>query len=430
MSDTKDWTFSHDLATDAKWTPGLREIFEYRDLAIKDATKGDYVAHLIRHNGKKAKDEVQQWHVHDCTFQMVYVMNGWATFEYADQGVKTIRKGDCINQRPGIRASRDRLLRGFRGARDRVAGELQDQDRRGAGGAGPGRGVAFGSQRSSRRKNNRPANRRVSQGGKAHVRTVPPVATGHAQSRSRGRRHRGVARHPASRRQGRERPDQDRPAAGADRRAGHGRPAAEARRRVLRQAAERQGRHPGTADRAPDRGHRRQSRQLRAQGAGDGGAPRLPPADRHHAVVGGPGGGAQARRMGLDLHLVRQRRRPADRREPGAELLPRQHLGTDGHACGVALPARHQDAEVLRAGARLRLGPQQRAGLRAGGAQVQEGIHRQGLRADRHQGLFALHHQDSPVRRRRRLPGDCRATTTTRSCPRRSSTACPRRSSC
>ena len=138
---------------------------------------------------------------------------------------------------------------------------------------------------------------------------------------------------------GRERPDQDRPAAGADRRAGLGGPAAEARRRALRQAAERQGRHPGTADRASDRGHRRQSRQLRAQGAGDGGAPRLPPVHRHHAVVGGAGGGAQARRMGLDLHFVRQRRRPADRRELRAELLPRQHLGSDGHARGVALPA-------------------------------------------------------------------------------------------
>jgi hypothetical protein len=33
---------------------------------------------------------------------MVYVLNGWAKFEYEGQGVRTIRKGDCINQRPGI----------------------------------------------------------------------------------------------------------------------------------------------------------------------------------------------------------------------------------------------------------------------------------------------------------------------------------------
>jgi mannose-6-phosphate isomerase-like protein (cupin superfamily) len=100
---SKPWAFVHNLAKDARWTPGLREIFEYRDLGIKDATKGDYVAHLIRHNGKKVADKVQQWHVHDCSFQMVYVLNGWATFEYEGQGQHTIRRGDCILQPPRIR---------------------------------------------------------------------------------------------------------------------------------------------------------------------------------------------------------------------------------------------------------------------------------------------------------------------------------------
>lgn len=99
----KTWDFVHDLASEAKWTPGLREIFEYRDLGIKDGTKGDFVAHLIRHNGKKVADQVQQWHVHECSFQFVYVMNGWATFEYEGQGEHTIRKGDCILQTPGIK---------------------------------------------------------------------------------------------------------------------------------------------------------------------------------------------------------------------------------------------------------------------------------------------------------------------------------------
>ena len=102
MSDANDWRFNHAEAAAAAWTPGLREIFEYRDLGIKAGTAGDYVAHVIRHNGRKSADAVQQWHVHDCTFQMVYVLNGWATFEYAGQGQRTIRKGDCINQVPGI----------------------------------------------------------------------------------------------------------------------------------------------------------------------------------------------------------------------------------------------------------------------------------------------------------------------------------------
>ena len=108
MSDSKPisgktWDFVHNQATEAKWTPGLREIFEYRDLGITAGTKGDFVAHIVKHNGKKMADQVQQWHVHDCTFQFVQVLNGWATFEYEGQGQKTIRKGDTILQTPGIK---------------------------------------------------------------------------------------------------------------------------------------------------------------------------------------------------------------------------------------------------------------------------------------------------------------------------------------
>ena len=100
---SNDWAFVHDLAEDTSWKPGLREIFDYRDLGIKDATNGDYVAHIIRANGKKMKDEVHHWHVHDCNFQFVLVLNGWAIFEYEGQGVHTIRTGDCIHQTPMLK---------------------------------------------------------------------------------------------------------------------------------------------------------------------------------------------------------------------------------------------------------------------------------------------------------------------------------------
>lgn len=103
MHNKKKWHFVHDSAENAQWTPGLREIFEYRDLGVKDATKGDYVAHVIRHNGKETTDKVQQWHLHECDFQLVYVLDGWATFEYEGQGERTIKKGDCVLQTPEIR---------------------------------------------------------------------------------------------------------------------------------------------------------------------------------------------------------------------------------------------------------------------------------------------------------------------------------------
>ena len=98
----KGWNFIHNIAKNADWKPGLREIFDYRDLGLKDGTNGDYIAHIIKANGKELKDEVKEWHLHECEFQFVLVLNGWATFEYEGEGVKTIRKGDAINQRPMI----------------------------------------------------------------------------------------------------------------------------------------------------------------------------------------------------------------------------------------------------------------------------------------------------------------------------------------
>ena len=105
MSDTNPrdtWKFVHSKGEDADWEPGLREIFDYRDLGVKNGTNGDYIAHIIKANGKKQSDQVQEWHLHECTFQFVLVLNGWATFEYEGEGVHTIRKGDAINQRPWI----------------------------------------------------------------------------------------------------------------------------------------------------------------------------------------------------------------------------------------------------------------------------------------------------------------------------------------
>ena len=46
---------------------------------------------------------MQHWHIHDCSFQLVYVLNGWAKFEYEGKGVRKIEKGDCILQVPKIR---------------------------------------------------------------------------------------------------------------------------------------------------------------------------------------------------------------------------------------------------------------------------------------------------------------------------------------
>lgn len=98
----KDWDFVLSKASDAEWKPGLREIFEYRDLGTKAGTKGEFIAHIVKANGKEMKDEVQKWHKHVCDFQLVYVLEGWAEFEYEGQGRRRLEKGDCLLQVPEI----------------------------------------------------------------------------------------------------------------------------------------------------------------------------------------------------------------------------------------------------------------------------------------------------------------------------------------
>ena len=100
---SKSWCFEHHQASDARWTPGMRAIFEYRDLGIEAATGGDFVAHVIRARGVEDADSIHEWHQHDCRFQMVYVLKGWAKFEYEGHGVVTVKPGDCVHQPPGIR---------------------------------------------------------------------------------------------------------------------------------------------------------------------------------------------------------------------------------------------------------------------------------------------------------------------------------------
>jgi quercetin dioxygenase-like cupin family protein len=80
---------------------GLRNYFEYRDLGIRRATRGKVVAHVIRARPGKAPHG--QWHRHDCELQFVYVLKGWAVFEYEGVGKVKVKSGSCFYQPPGIR---------------------------------------------------------------------------------------------------------------------------------------------------------------------------------------------------------------------------------------------------------------------------------------------------------------------------------------
>jgi len=80
---------------------GLRNYFEYRDLGIARATRGEVVAHVIR--ARPGKSPHGQWHRHDTDVQFVYVLKGSAVFEYEGVGKVKMKAGSCFYQPPGIR---------------------------------------------------------------------------------------------------------------------------------------------------------------------------------------------------------------------------------------------------------------------------------------------------------------------------------------
>jgi mannose-6-phosphate isomerase-like protein (cupin superfamily) len=74
---------------------GLRTYAHYRDLGVKDATRGMALAHVIRFVGQCDPKIVSKKHTHECEFQMIYVLKGTIKTEIEGHGVHTMNAGDC-----------------------------------------------------------------------------------------------------------------------------------------------------------------------------------------------------------------------------------------------------------------------------------------------------------------------------------------------
>ena len=93
--------FSISRAADAAFrSDGLRPFLEYRDLGIGDATGGRWRASIS--HSLRAMPGGTGLHRHTLDVQVVYVLKGWAVFEYAQYGEVRVGPGDCINQPSGI----------------------------------------------------------------------------------------------------------------------------------------------------------------------------------------------------------------------------------------------------------------------------------------------------------------------------------------
>jgi quercetin dioxygenase-like cupin family protein len=89
------------LGADSFEKDGLRPFFEYRPLGLKELTGGKIGAHVIRAKPGKHADAPR--HTHTLDFQFVYVLKGWAIFEYEGYGTHKLVEGSTVYQPPGIK---------------------------------------------------------------------------------------------------------------------------------------------------------------------------------------------------------------------------------------------------------------------------------------------------------------------------------------
>lgn len=89
------------LGPDSFQPDGLRPFFEYRPLGLKELTQGKVGAHVIRARPGMHADAPR--HTHALDFQFVYVLKGWAIFEYEGYGEHRLVEGSTVYQPPGIK---------------------------------------------------------------------------------------------------------------------------------------------------------------------------------------------------------------------------------------------------------------------------------------------------------------------------------------
>ena len=89
------------LGPDSFKPDGMRPFFEYRKLGLAELTNGRVGALVARARPGKHPDAPR--HTHALDFQFIYVLKGWAIFEYEGYGEHKLVAGSTVYQPPGIK---------------------------------------------------------------------------------------------------------------------------------------------------------------------------------------------------------------------------------------------------------------------------------------------------------------------------------------
>ena len=91
---TQGMTLAISTAQDARYVPGRRHFFQYRDLGVTEATGGKMRAQVT--SAKSAMDRETGWHYHTCDMQFVYILKGWVDLEFEGGRKARFGAGDSV----------------------------------------------------------------------------------------------------------------------------------------------------------------------------------------------------------------------------------------------------------------------------------------------------------------------------------------------
>jgi quercetin dioxygenase-like cupin family protein len=78
----------------AKYVPGRRAFFKYRDLGVTEATQGRMRAQVT--STTAPMDRETGWHYHTCEMQFVYMLRGWIDLEFEGGRKVRLEAGDSV----------------------------------------------------------------------------------------------------------------------------------------------------------------------------------------------------------------------------------------------------------------------------------------------------------------------------------------------
>jgi len=88
--------------SESPFRPGFRSYFVDRDLGLREATGGAFMAEVHRACAP-CPAEGTGTHLHKLDFQFNYVLKGWCRMEFEGQGVFRLEAGDSWLQPPAIK---------------------------------------------------------------------------------------------------------------------------------------------------------------------------------------------------------------------------------------------------------------------------------------------------------------------------------------